>query len=197
MELNEIDRWQECLHEFGGIPVGTSVDSIPIDVLNNIRHYLEPKGSRVFLLPYYGLEVAVDVQNNIDLNMETIPNRFITESAREKLSADPDQHGTPDIHYIGAKEVIQEMLLQIRAHYDAVQMHRFDDFLIYSETEFGMWELWFHKSGDCSVAHAPKYMDFNAWVEERSQTYIGVSCLNVPNTLYEIEGQDLLRKFVW
>ncbi|AXG66776.1 hypothetical protein HOU08_gp050 [Dickeya phage vB_DsoM_JA29] len=196
MELNEIDRWQQCLQEFGGIPVGTRVDSVPISVVDNIRHYLEPKGSRVFLLPYYGLEIAVDVQDNVDLNMETIPNRFITEGAREKLSV-VDECGTPDIHYLGIKEVIQEMILQIRAYYDSVQMHRFDDFLIYSETEFGMWELWFHKSGDCTVTHAPKYMDFNAWVEENSQTYIGISGLNVPNAIYEIEGTDLLRKFVW
>lgn len=188
MELNSIDRYKDCLLEFGGIPVGTHVENIRVEILEHMRQYLEPKNSRVFLMPYYGFEVTEYRDNTLEIRDIEVPNSLLTHDIHTQLVSDDKE-----IAFQGAADLIQNYL---KAN-QRISMYQFDDFLIYSETEFGMWELWFHMSGSGSAKHAPKEMDFNAWVDQESSSYVAVSGLEVPNRLYEIAGENLLEKFKW
>lgn len=194
MELNEIPNFKEAFQNFGGIPMNSCVESVHVGTLTEFIDVAEAENSRVFLLPYYGLSILQDVTDCFELNDLLIDSRFATPEIVALLETEGFD---TDAHYRGTVKYIEELVKVSRTHFDKVCMHHYDDFLIYSEDENGYWEFWFHKSGDGSCTRVEKYIPFDQWVQERTQSYIGVSHKDVPNAVYEIHGTRLLDKFKW
>ena len=194
MELNEIPNFKEAFQNFGGIPMNSCVESVHVGTLTEFLDVAEAENSRVFLLPYYGLSILQDVTDCFEVNDLLIDSRFATPEIVALLETEGFD---TDAHYRGTAKYIEELVKTSRTHFDKVCMHHYDDFLIYSEDENGYWEFWFHKSGDGSCTRVEKYIPFDQWVQERTQSYIGVSHKDVPNAVYEIHGTRLLDKFKW
>lgn len=194
MELNEISSFKEAFQTFGGIPMNTIVESIHVGTLQEFIEVAEAQNSRAFILPYYGLGILQDVTDCFEINDLLLESRFVTPEAKALLESEGND---TDSHYRGAVKYIEELLNVSRNRFDRVQMHHYDDFLIYSEDENGYWEFWFHRSGDGSCARVEKYIPFSDWVKERTQSYIGLSHKDLPNAVYEISGTRLLDKFKW
>lgn len=194
MELNEIPNFKEAFQNFGGIPMNSCVESVHVGTLTEFLDVAEAENSRVFILPYYGLSILQDVTDCFEVNDLLIDSRFATPEIVALLETEGFD---TDAHYRGTAKYIEELVKVSRTHFDKVCMHHYDDFLIYSEDENGYWEFWFHKSGDGSCTRVEKYIPFDQWVQERTQSYIGVSHKDVPNAVYEIHGTRLLDKFKW